>query len=39
MKEQYQIEAFKKEGLSRRAIANNICMHHSTISRELKITH
>ncbi len=36
MKERYQIEALKKEGLSQRAIANNICVHHSTISRELK---
>jgi IS30 family transposase len=36
MKERYQIEALKKEGLSQRAIANNICVHHSTVSRELK---
>jgi IS30 family transposase len=36
MKERYQIEALKKEGLSQRAIANNICVHHSTLSRELK---
>ena len=36
MKERYQIEALKKEGLSQRAIALNICVHHSTISRELK---
>ncbi len=32
----YQIEALKKEGLSQRAIALNICVHHSTVSRELK---
>jgi IS30 family transposase len=36
MKERYQIEALKKEGLSQRAIALNISVHHSTISRELK---
>jgi len=36
MKERYQIEALKKEGLSQRAIAINICVHHSTVSRELK---
>ncbi len=36
MMQRYQIEALKKEGLSQRAIANNICVHHSTISRELK---
>ena len=36
MKKRYQIEALKKEGLSQRAIANNICVHHSTVSRELK---
>jgi IS30 family transposase len=36
IKERYQIEALKKEGLSQRAIALNISVHHSTISRELK---
>ena len=36
MKERYQIEALIKEGLSQRAIALNICVHHSTVSRELK---
>jgi IS30 family transposase len=36
MMQRYQIEALKKEGLSQRAIANNICVHHSTVSRELK---
>ena len=36
MKERYLKEALKKEGLSQRAIANNICVHHSTVSRELK---
>ena len=36
MKERYQIEALKKEGLSQRAIALNIEVHYSTISRELK---
>ena len=36
MKERYQIEALIKEGLSQRSIANNIGVHHSTISRELK---
>ena len=35
MMQRYQIEALKKEGLSQRAIANNINVHHSTISREL----
>ena len=35
MKERYQIEALTKEGLSQRAIAKNIEVHHSTISREL----
>ena len=34
--QRYQIEALIKEGLSQRAIANNICVHHSTVSRELK---
>jgi IS30 family transposase len=36
MMQRYQIEALIKEGLSQRAIANNVCVHHSTISRELK---
>jgi len=36
MKERYQIEALKKEGLTQRAIALNISVHYSTISRELK---
>ncbi|MDY0118878.1 MAG: helix-turn-helix domain-containing protein, partial [Bacilli bacterium] len=36
MKKRYQIEALKKEGLSQRAIALNINVHYSTISRELK---
>ena len=36
MKERYQIEALIKEGLSQRAIALNVEVHHSTISRELK---
>jgi len=36
MMQRYQIEALIKEGLSQRAIANNICVHYSTISRELK---
>ena len=34
--QRYQIEALKKEGLSQRAIAMNIGVHYSTISRELK---
>ena len=34
--QRYQIKALIKEGLSQRAIANNICVHHSTVSRELK---
>ena len=34
--QRYQIEALKKEGLSYRAIAMNIGVHYSTISRELK---
>jgi IS30 family transposase len=33
MIQRYQIEALKKEGLSQRAIANNIQVHHSTVSR------
>lgn len=36
MAQRYQIEALIKEGLSQRSIANNIGVHHSTISRELK---
>ncbi len=36
MMQRYQIEALKKEGLSQRAIALNICVHHSTVSREFK---
>jgi IS30 family transposase len=36
MKERYQIEALIKECLSHRAIALNIYVHHSTVSRELK---
>ena len=36
MMQRYQIEALKKEGLSQRAIALNLEVHHSTISRELK---
>jgi len=35
MKERYQIEALKREGLSQRGMAKNIGVHHSTISREL----
>ena len=35
MMQRYQIEALRREGLSQRAIANNINVHHSTISREL----
>jgi len=35
MRERYQIEALIKEGLSQRAIAKNLNVHHSTISREL----
>jgi len=35
MRERYQIEALIKEGLSQRAIAKNLSVHHSTISREL----
>ncbi len=34
--QRYQIEALKKEGLSNRAIALNLGVHYSTISRELK---
>jgi IS30 family transposase len=36
MAQRYQIEALKKEGLSQRAIALNIGVHYSTISRELR---
>ncbi|MFT7003438.1 MAG: IS30 family transposase [Sulfurimonas sp.] len=36
IKERYQIEALIKEGLSQRAIANNIQVHHPTVSRDLK---
>lgn len=36
MAQRYQIEALKKEGLSQRAIAVNIGVHYSTISRELE---
>jgi IS30 family transposase len=36
MVQRYQIEALKKEGLSQRAIALNIGVHYSTISRELR---
>lgn len=36
MAQRYQIEALKKEGLSQRAIALNIGVHYSTISRELE---
>lgn len=36
MGQRYQIDALKKEGLSQRAIAKNIGVHHSTISREFK---
>jgi len=36
MMQRYQIEALKKEGLSCRAIALNIGVHYSTISRELR---
>lgn len=35
MAQRYQIEALKKEGLSQRAIAINIGVHYSTVSREL----
>ena len=35
MMQRYQIEALNKEGLSQRAIAKNIKVHHSTVSREL----
>ncbi|WP_366755931.1 helix-turn-helix domain-containing protein [Sulfurimonas sp.] len=28
----------RREGLSQRAIALNICVHYSTVSRELKIS-
>lgn len=34
--QRYQISALKKEGLSQNMIANNISVHPSTISRELK---
>lgn len=34
--QRYQISALKKEGLSQKMIANNISVHPSTISRELK---
>lgn len=36
MAQRYQIEALKKEGLSQRAIAINIGVHYSTVSRELE---
>lgn len=36
MSQRYQIEALKKEGLSSRSIADNIGVHYSTISRELR---
>ena len=36
MMQRYQIEALIKERLSQRAIALNLGIHHSTVSRELK---
>ncbi|BDY12693.1 IS30 family transposase [Hydrogenimonas cancrithermarum] len=36
LKERYQIEALKKEGLSQSAIARHIGVHRSTVCRELK---
>ena len=36
MKKRYQIEALIKEGLSYRAIAKNLEVSHSTISREIR---
>jgi transposase, IS30 family len=36
MGQRYQIDALIKEGLSQRAIALNIGVHYSTISREIR---
>ncbi|NPA29644.1 MAG: helix-turn-helix domain-containing protein [Epsilonproteobacteria bacterium] len=36
LRERYQIEALKREGLSQSAIARHIGVHRSTVCRELK---